>query len=150
MALITIQEADNYLDDTVYADWDALDGEYKQVYIENASNWSRLHWQSPSDWATFDWDDDATWDDEAGLKKAIALYSDAAREGLIYSKKAAGSESAAPVKKTTKKVGPLEITTEYAQSDINSVSRNSITNVNDQMLILGFTKINRRGNLVRS
>lgn len=148
MALITIDEANASLNDVVYPEWDLLDDEFRQVYIDRASAWVRLNWTPPSADTDFDYDDDTTWDDVAEIKNLIAQYSDMVGKGELYQQGRAGEVSEAPIKRKTQKVGSLELTTEYAQSDEGG-SAYLLAQIDDQMKALGFTFKNERGTLVR-
>lgn len=148
MSVITIAEANSALNAEVYTEWDALDDPFKQLYLDRASAFVRLNWVPPAADLDFDWDDQTTWDDEVALEALIAQYADATREGIIYALGASGAASTAPIKRTTEKVGGLEITTEYAQAD--EVGADKTTGpIDDQMEVLGFTKKSKRGSLQR-
>ncbi len=145
MSLITIAAALTELNDTVYPEWEALDDEFMQYYLDRASAWIQVSWQYPSS-DSFDWDDDTTW--PTGTASLIAQYADAIRLGLIYKTGSTGGDSTAPVKKTTIKVGPLEKTVEHAQQDVPS-RRKNVVDIDDQMKALGYTRLNVKGALVR-
>ena len=147
-ALITITEANAVLNDEVYPEWDLLEDPDKQLYINRASAYVQLSWSPPSSDTDFVWTDDTTWDTEAELKDLIAQYADAIRGGLIYSQGAAGSISLSPIKSKKIVAGPVETTTLYAQPDI-PVSKESTRPIDDQMLVIGFAKINPRNTLTR-
>jgi hypothetical protein len=150
MSLITITEANAQLNDVVFPEWDALDDEFKQYYIDQASGWVRINWATNDsfleDNPTFDWDDTATW--PAELLSLVSQYSDSARAGILYSLGSTGTDSTAPVKRKTVKAGSLEQTLEYAQPD-TSTGKLSNQKLNDQMKALGLTFKAASGSLLR-
>ncbi len=148
MGLITIDESLTALNDEVYPEWEGLDEPFQQLHIDKASAYIRNQWTPPEVDTDFDWDDDTTWDDEIPIKALIAQYADADRAGNLYSDGSTGVASTAPIKRSTEKVGSLEITTEYAQSS-SSGSEYSLRHVDDQMVILGFAKQVAGNTLVR-
>ena len=147
-ALITLAEADANLIEEVYPEWAALEDEMKSFYINRASNYVQLSWLAPSTDTDFDWTDDTTWDDEADLKDCVSQYSDAISKGMIYAQGTEGSISSSPIKKKTLKAASLETTTEYAQPDAYA-AKETAKPIDDQMLVIGFTKIISRNTLTR-
>jgi len=144
--LITITEADGFLNDVVYPEWDALEDEFKQNYLDKASAYVRNTWDFPDD-TGFSWDDDQTW--IAGTKDLIAQYADAVRAGLLYGDGTPGKDSTAPIKRIKEKLGSLETETEYAQPDVAS-KKLSVKPIDDQMIALGFRQIGVTGSLTRT
>lgn len=148
MGVITIAVANSNLDLDVYPEWDLLDDSFKQHYIDRASVYVQLKWEPPATDTDFDWNTPATWDNQAELEALVAKYSDAVRAGIIYPSEAQLAAPKAPIKKTTEKVGSLEVTTEYAQS--TAAQQNATTGaLDDEMTLLGFTRKVRSNTLVR-
>lgn len=145
-SLITITEADGFLNDVVYPEWGLLDNEFKQSHLDRASAYVRNTWDFPDD-TGFSWDDDQTW--IAGTKELIAQYADAVRAGLIYGDGTPGKESTSPIKKIKEKLGSLETETEYAQPDI-AAKKLGAKPIDDQMYALGFRMVNASGALTRT
>jgi len=145
MGLLTITEANNELDDEVFPEWDALEDNFKERYLDRSGAYVRTNWTY--DDTAFDWDDNTTW--VSGAIAVIAQYADADRAGTIYGDSAAGEDSTSPVKRKTEKVGSLESTIEYAQPDI----RKKVPGLNPldvQMLALGFERVVSKGALIRT
>jgi hypothetical protein len=138
VALITITEANAQLNDVVFPEWDALDDEFKQYYIDQASGWVRLNWSTSDSFVednpTFDWDNTLTW--PADLLSLVAQYSDSARAGVLYNLGGTGTDSTSPIKRKTVKAGSLEQTLEYAQPETGA-GRLTNARLNDQMKALG-------------
>ena len=147
-ALITIAEANSFLNDEVYPEWDALEDPFKQNYINQASAHVQLSWKGPVADYDFDWTDVTTWDNEAETKDLIAQYADAVSQGMVYSQVTEGAASKAPIKKKTLKAASLETTTEYAQPDVAAMGR-STSLIDDQMLVLGFVQVSTGNSLTR-
>jgi hypothetical protein len=142
MGIITVQEADDNLDQEVFSAWFDFDAPFKQNYIDQASAFVQLRFcpnttTQPFDWTNFDWTDNTTW--PTGTIGLIAQYALAVGNQTLYPNSAAGSDSPAPVKRKTVKAGSLEQTLEYAQPDL-VVSKNVNKQISDQMLALGFLR----------
>ncbi|MCP4256813.1 MAG: hypothetical protein GY774_04700 [Planctomycetes bacterium] len=148
MKLITIAEADSFLNDAVFPEWNALEDGFKDEYLIQSSAYIKVNWTMASS-AYFSWDDVSTWPDAITLKALIARYADAIRAGLIYPTGETGVESTAPITMVKEKIGELETTTQYAQSKVPGKS-NSLYRIDDQMKLLGFYPLNASGNLQRT
>lgn len=144
MQLITIAEADISLDPELYPEWENLEDPAKNDHIDHASAYTALNWRDPAE--VIDFSDTATI--SADVKDVIAKYADADRAGDLYKPCEPGQASKAPISKLTLKVGSLESTTEYAQSNLAG-GCSPLNILSDELLYIGLVRIYSQGQLAR-
>lgn len=144
MQLITITEADASLDPELYPDWENLEDPAKNDHIDHSSAYTALNWRDPLE--VIDFTDVATI--PADVKDVIAKYADADRAGDLYRPCGPGETSKAPINKLTLKVGSLESTTEYAQSNLAG-GCSPLKVLSDELLYIGLVRIFTAGQLAR-